>query len=95
MRQAPVYMGFSRQEYWSRLPFPAPVDLLHPAIEPKSLASPALAGRFFTAALPGKLLPNSEPSSPWWRSVEEPQCSGIAIHNISLSRRLLKNIIIG
>ena len=60
MCQAPVFMGFSRQEYWSRLPFPAPVDLLHPGIEPKSLASPALAGKFFTAVLPGKLLPNSE-----------------------------------
>ena len=41
-------MGFSRQEYWSGLPCPPPGDLLHPGMEPKSLTSPALAGRFFT-----------------------------------------------
>ena len=39
---------FSRQEYWSRLPRPPPGDLPHPGIEPSSLMSPALAGRFFT-----------------------------------------------
>ena len=41
-------MEFSRQEYWSRLPFPTPGDLSHLEIKPLSLASPALAGRFFT-----------------------------------------------
>jgi len=40
-------MEFSRHEYWSALPFPTPGDLLDPGIEPGSLASPALAGRFF------------------------------------------------
>ena len=40
--QAPVSMGFSRQEYWSGLPFPIPKDLPNPGIEPTSLASPAL-----------------------------------------------------
>ena len=44
-RQAPLSMGFSRQEHWSGLPCPPPGDLPHPGIEPKS---PALAGRFFT-----------------------------------------------
>ena len=43
----PLSMGFPRQEYWSRLPFPTPEDLPKPRIEPTSLASPALAGRFF------------------------------------------------
>ena len=38
-------MGFPRQKYWSRLPFPSPGDLPDPGIEP---ASPALAGGFFT-----------------------------------------------
>ena len=33
---APPSMGFSRQEYWSELPFPSPEDLLYPGIEPKS-----------------------------------------------------------
>ena len=47
-RQAPLSMGFSRQEYWSGLPFPLPGDLSDPGIEPKSLMSLALAGGFFT-----------------------------------------------
>ena len=49
--QAPLSMGFSRQEYWSGLLFPPPEDLRDPGIEPES---PALAGRFFTTAPPGK-----------------------------------------
>ena len=39
--QAPLSMGFSRQEYWSGLPFPPPGDLPHPGIKPMSPASPA------------------------------------------------------
>ena len=42
--QALMSMGFSRQEYWSGLPFPTPGDLPKPGIEPAALASPALAG---------------------------------------------------
>ena len=52
--QAPLSVEFSRQEYWSRLPYPTPGDLPDPGIEPKSPASPALAGGFFTTAPPGK-----------------------------------------
>ena len=48
-------MEFSRKEYWSGLPFPTPRDLLDPGIEPTSLESPALAGRFFTTEPPEKL----------------------------------------
>ena len=51
--QAPLSMGFSRQEYWSRLPFPTPGDLPNPGIEPISLMSPALASGLL-GALPGK-----------------------------------------
>ena len=47
--QALLSMVFSRQEYWSGLPCPPPGDLLNPGIEPGSLKSPALAGRFFTS----------------------------------------------
>ena len=36
--QAPLFMGFSKQEYWSGLPFPAPEDLPDPGIEPRSPA---------------------------------------------------------
>ena len=50
-RQAPLFMGFPRQDYRSGLPFPSPEDLPDPGIEPPS---PALAGGFFTTAPPGK-----------------------------------------
>ena len=56
--QAPLSMGFSRQEYWSELPFPPPGDLPDPEIKP---VSPALAGRFFTTAPPGK--PGNQPGN--------------------------------
>ena len=46
-RQAPLSMGFSRQEYWSGLPCPPPGDLPDPRIKPVSLTSPALVGRLF------------------------------------------------
>ena len=49
--QAPLSMGFPRQEYWSGLPLPSPGDLPNPGTEPES---PALAGRFFTTEPPGK-----------------------------------------
>jgi len=46
--QIPLSMGFSRQEYWSRLLCPSPGDLSDPGMESTSLMSPTLAGRFFT-----------------------------------------------
>ena len=49
--QAPLSMGFLRQEYWGGLPFPFPGDRPGPGIEP---TSPALAGGFFTPHPPGK-----------------------------------------
>ena len=52
--QAPLSMEFSRQEYWSGLPFHTLGDLPNPGIKPTSLASPALAGGFFTIVPPGK-----------------------------------------
>ena len=48
--QAPLSMGFYRQKYWSRLPYPPLEDLPDPGIKPVSLMSPALAGRFFTTS---------------------------------------------
>ena len=51
LHQAPLSMGFPRQEYWSGLPFPSPGDLPDPGITP---ASPALAGGLFTSEPPGK-----------------------------------------
>ena len=51
--QAPLSLGFSRQEYWSGLPFLSPGDLPDPGIEP---TSPPLAGGFFTTEPPEKPL---------------------------------------
>ena len=52
--QAPLSMEFSRQAYWSGLPFPSPENLSDPGIEPESPVSPALVSRFFTPQPPGK-----------------------------------------
>ena len=52
-RQAPLSMGFSREEYWSGLPFPSPGDLSDPGIKPESRA---LAGGFLTTEPPGEPL---------------------------------------
>ena len=49
--QASLSMGFSRQEYWSRLPFPSPGDLPDPGIEP---GSPTLEADALTSEPPGK-----------------------------------------
>ena len=54
--QAPLFMEFSRQEYWSGLSSPTPRDLPDPGIELASPVSPVLAGRFFATAPPGKAL---------------------------------------
>ena len=48
--QAPLSMGFSRQEYWSVLPYSPPGDLHDPWIKPMFLMSPALAGKFFATS---------------------------------------------
>ena len=53
--QALLFMGFSRQDYWSGLPFPLPGDLPDTRIKPTFPVSPALAGRFFTTEPPGTL----------------------------------------
>ena len=50
--QAPLSMGFSRQEYWSGLPFPSPGSFPDAGFK---FTSPTLAGRFFTTEEPGKI----------------------------------------
>ena len=52
--QAPLSMEFSRKEYWNGRPFPPPGYLPDPGIKSMFLAIPALAGKFFTTAPPGK-----------------------------------------
>ena len=60
-RQAPLSMGFLKQEYWSGLPFPSPGNLSDPGIKPTSPALQVvsyISGRFFTAEPPGKTKKN-------------------------------------
>ena len=54
--QAPLFMGFSRQEYWSELPCPPSGDLPNPGIEPGSFSSPALTVGFFTTSTTWEVL---------------------------------------
>ena len=59
--QAPLFMGFSRQEYWSALPFLPPVDLPDLGIETATPVSPVLIGGFFTTEPPGKPISPTRP----------------------------------
>ena len=61
--QVPLSMGFSRQEYWSGLPFPPPGDIPHPGTESKS---PTLAGGFFITEPCGKPLGSKYKSSKYY-----------------------------
>ena len=54
--QSPLFMGFSKKEPWSELPFLLPGDLPDLRVGPKSLLFPALAGVLFTTAPPGSLI---------------------------------------
>ena len=60
-RQAPLSMGFSKQENWSGSPCSSPGDLPHSGIKPASLASPALASRFFATSATWEAS-----SQVWW-----------------------------
>ena len=53
-------MGFSRQEYWSGLPYPLLGDLRYPGIKPVPFISPTLAGRFFTTSTIWEALINQD-----------------------------------
>ena len=83
--QAPLSMGFSRQEDWSGLSCPPPGDLPNPGIEPASLMSSALAGGFFTAAAAaGKLLQ----SCPTLCDPMDCSLPGCSVHGICQARVL-------
>ena len=76
-------MEFSKQEYWSGLPFPTPGDLCNPGIEPVSLAYSALAGGFFITVPPGKT-----PSYLSWWQLHSSDCpesiESLLVHLFSL-----------
>ena len=65
-QQAPLSMGFSRQEHQNGLPCLSPGNLPDPGIEPTSLMSPALAGMFFTTSAPRKASKVNDPSQSSW-----------------------------
>ena len=77
--QAPLSMGFPRQEYCIGLPFPSPGGLPDPRVKLKSLASPALAGEFFTTVQPeyysaikwNKTVPFAETRRDWGQEEKE------------------------
>ena len=87
--QAPLSMGFPRQEYWSELPLPLPEDLPDSGIESPS---PGLTGRFFTTEPPGK--PNcvneSEVTQLWPTLCDPMGCGppGSSVHGIFQARIL-------
>ena len=58
--QAPLSMGFFRQEYWSGLPFSSPGDPPDPGIKPISPTSLELAGRSFTTVSHGKSMKSKD-----------------------------------
>ena len=84
-RQAPLSMEFSRQDYWSALPFPPPGDLPNPKILPTSLVSPALAVKFFTTSTtwefnsPVHPLLSSPPTHHTWLRGEGSQVSNLRL----------------
>ena len=82
--QAPLAMGFPKQEYWRGLPFPSPGDLTNPGIEPKS---PALAGGFFSTE---PLIPREMQSKLWWGITsywsEQPSSKGLQISHLAHSK---------
>ena len=77
--QAHLSMKFSRQEYWSGLPYPLPRDIPNPGIKPTSLRSSALADRFFTTTTTSRegngtplqysCLENPMDRGAWWAAV--------------------------
>ena len=64
-RRAPLSTVFSRQEYWSGLPCTLPGDRPNPGIEPISLMSTVLVGRFFTTRVTWEALANIAPCCKW------------------------------
>ena len=69
-------MGFSRQEFWSGLPFPPPGVFPDPGIDPTSLMSPALAGGFFTSSATWEAVAAALDSNKYSGSSE---CAGLCI----------------
>ena len=83
--QAPLSMGFSRQEYWSGFPWPSPGDLLDQGLNPYLLCLLHLAGGWFTTSLVPPGMQCGRPGfNPWVRKITE----GMATHSSILTWRI-------
>ena len=67
--QAPLSMGFSRQKFWSGLPYPLPGDFPNPGIKPMSLTFPALGGGFFTTSTTWETPSKKKKQLDVWRTL--------------------------
>ena len=83
--KAPPFMGFSRQEYWSGLPFPSPGDLPNPGIEPRS---PALEADALTSEQLVKNPPAMQETPVQFLDWEDPLEKGKATHSSILAWRI-------
>ena len=81
--QAPLSMKFSRQEYWSGLPFPSPGDLPDPPIKPMSPVSPALQVDSLLLVPPGKIYKPEKTNEQKMKLVSASDRSGEAVMGIS------------
>ena len=89
-RQASLFMGFSKKEYWSGLPCPPPGDLPNPRIKPASLMSPALAGRPILYCCEKERKKESEAAQLCLTLCDPMDCSlpGSSVHGIFQARIL-------
>ena len=85
--QAPLSMGFSRQEYW--MPFPSPGYLPNPGIKPVSLMSPALAGGFFTTSTTWKS-PKEQAEISSLRNVQGTLCLHQLLVKLHRKRKVMR-----
>ena len=88
-RQAPLSLGFSRQEYWRGLPFPSPGHLPYPGIKPTFPTSPALAGRFFTTST---IWEGQSPYTERERAELDPPCLSDVSVGVANTRLILQHV---
>ena len=94
--QAPLFVAFSRQNYWSGLPFPTPGDPSDPGIKPASPATCVTSGKLLTLFVPQfpKVYGNGNGTTLQYSRLENPMDGGAwkaAVHGVTKSRTRLSN----